>query len=51
MAVLHANAPSRALECPWLSEVTLQGRHIQGGDVTKICQVEMSVSELEKLAI
>ena len=32
--------PFRELECPWLSEVTIQGKHIPGVDVPWICRVE-----------
>ena len=27
---------SQVLECPWLSEVPIQGKHIQDGDVPKM---------------
>ena len=31
---------SQVLECPWLSEVPIQGKRIQDGDVPKMCTVE-----------
>ena len=31
---------SQVLEYPWLSEAPIQGKHIQDGDVPKMCTVE-----------
>ena len=31
---------SQVLEYPWLSEVPIQGRHIQDGDIPKMCTVK-----------